>query len=164
MTHFDTYDEALAAAARGVNVDPAELVQLQKREQAADEQREAETAAVQRISAARQAYVIEGEKRIDEARGKLTKLRKQLDTKRNGVADAAAALAEAENAHRAALASATETYAAMVEIASECWPGGVPRDENGNPTAAIFVHPEAQKLVIDGTIVGLLEDAPSIWQ
>lgn len=159
----DTYREELARAVMGERVNPRRLAQLKRIE--AQETKEADDVAeaVREIEQARAAYRREGEKRIAAARPDADKAHAELVEARQAVAGAEAELAAAKAKLESAVEARRLKFGALWQIADGVWErGGVPRDEDGNPTVDLCAMDYA-RVVLGESLVYVDRDTELLW-
>lgn len=159
----DTYREELARAAMGEDVNPRRLAWLKRQEAKEAAHDDAVAQARRDIEQARAAYLREGEKRIAAARPDADKAHAELVEARQAVAGAEAELAEAKKKLESAVEARRLKFGALWRIADDVWErGGVPRDNDGNPTVDLCAV-EWNRVVLGETLVYVDRDTELLW-
>ena len=157
------YLDELERAARGESVDPrrlARLKQIEARETAAANEL---AAAAREIEQARSKYHRDGEDRMAKARPAADKAHEELVAARAAVAEAEANLKTARESLRAAKETQRVKFGELWRIADDVWDrGGVPRDNDGNPTVELCAV-DWNRVVVGDALVYADRDTGLSW-
>lgn len=155
-----SYDEALQAVAAGDHtVTPGMLMDLWRAREVEVEAEQAARAVRSDLAKTRKAAEQARAEREQRAREAIAPLREQLAEQRARVTEADKACAAAYRARTEAWGKLAELHRGIVCVAQECYPEGVPRDDDGHPVAAVYL--DWRTPVVDGVRVEMMEDSPA---
>lgn len=157
------YLEELERAARGESVSPKRLAFLKRIEDKETKAADDLAAVTREIERARAAYLSEGEKRMEAARPKAEQAHAELIEARAKAATAYAELEAAKEKLAAAIEKRRGKFGKLWQIADEVWErGGVPRDNDGNPTVDLCAY-GGGRVVLGDTLVHPDRDTELLW-
>lgn len=158
-----TYEEALARAAAGEEIDPRHLAWLKRVDEKHARHDDETEQAARAIEQARAEYIAEGEQRIEAAHEQVATLREELEQARATHADTLEKLHTAQAEHDKAREAVHAKFRQLWSVATKVWaPGGPPRDESGNPVSSLCVH--VNEVLVNGVLVSKLKDRPATWE